>query len=188
MAKAGRIIKDAAESVIHAATHSKDKLHQFTDNLATHVDDVVKKTKKNDHLEGKPGAVKEFDRGSYKELKNRERVGDQMQHDHIPSSAAIRRARENELGRDLTRAERRQLHNDAAAVELSDLLHSLSRTFGGKNSQAQINLDAGDLRAAMERDLRTLRQNLTSDGRLSPSEIDRLLNGIRDLNKGRGIG
>jgi len=50
-------------------------------------------------------SVKALDVGSYKELKAREVVGDNLEHDHIPSFAAIRRAKENELGRKLTPAE-----------------------------------------------------------------------------------
>lgn len=60
--------------------------------------------------------------------------------------------------------------------------------FKGRNTQAQIDLDAGDLRAAMERDLRTLRTNLVNDGRLSSGEIDSVLQRIRDVNGQRGIG
>ena len=40
----------------------------------------------------------------------------------------------------------------------------------------------------MERDLRTLRTNLTNDGRLSSDEIANVLQEIRDLNLKRGIG
>ncbi|MGJ0193056.1 VENN motif pre-toxin domain-containing protein [Pantoea sp. RRHST58] len=50
-------------------------------------------------------AVKPLDVGSYKELKDRSVVGDGLEHDHIPSFAAIRQAKENELGRKLTPAE-----------------------------------------------------------------------------------
>lgn len=188
MSKIKPIFREVREAVVDGMSHSKDKLHQLTKNMDDHLDDVVRKVKGNDKFDGKNSPVKEFELGSYRDLKRRERVGDQLQHDHIPSSAAIRRAKENELGRTLTRAERRELHNDATAVELTDLMHSLSRTFGGKNSQTQIGVDASDLRIAMERDLRTLRQNLTSDGRLAPTEIDKLLNAIRELNQRRGIG
>lgn len=188
MSKIKPVIREVKQAVLDGMAHSKDKLPELTNNMHRHLDDVVKKVEANDKFDSKNKPVEEFELGSYRDLKRRERVGDQSQHDHIPSSAAIRRAKENELGRTLTRAERRELHNDATAVELSDLLHSLSRTFGGKNSQTQIDLDASDLRIAMERDLRTLRQNLTNDGRLSPTEIDRLLNGIRTMNKSRGIG
>ena len=187
MGSIGRAIKDAGDAVVKAATDSR-RLKGLADNLVTHVDDVKARVNKIDKNEGKPGPVKEFETGRFSDLRRRETTGDQMQHDHIPSSAAIRRARENELGRRLDPDERRALHNDAAAVELSDLLHSLSRTFKGRNTQDQINLDAGDLRAAMERDLRTLRTNLTNDGRLSPDEIANVLQEIRDLTLKRGIG
>ncbi|WP_325148010.1 hypothetical protein [Pantoea ananatis] len=50
-------------------------------------------------------AVKPLDVGSYKELKDRSVVGDGFEHDHIPSFAAIRQAKENELGRKLTPTE-----------------------------------------------------------------------------------
>ncbi|MGY2972289.1 hypothetical protein ACVWWU_002700 [Pantoea sp. PA1] len=50
-------------------------------------------------------AVKPLDVGSYKELKDRSVVGDGLEHDHIPSFAAIRQAKENELGRKLTPTE-----------------------------------------------------------------------------------
>lgn len=187
MGSIGRAIKDAGDAVIKAATDSR-RLKGLADNLVTHVDDVKAKVHKADRNEGNPGPVKEFEVGPYRGLQRRETTGDGMQHDHIPSSAAIRRARENELGRRLDPDERRALHNDATAVELSDLLHSLSRTFKGRNTQDQIDLDASDLRAAMERDLRTLRTNLTNDGRLSSDEIANVLQEIRDLNLKRGIG
>ncbi|MEX7640096.1 hypothetical protein [Serratia marcescens] len=44
-------------------------------------------------------SVKALDVGSYKDLKAREKVGDGLEHDHIPSFAALRTAKENELGR-----------------------------------------------------------------------------------------
>lgn len=46
--------------------------------------------------------VKALEGDSYKELKTCEVVGDGLEHDHIPSFAAIRQAKENELGRKLT--------------------------------------------------------------------------------------
>nr|WP_254772503.1 hypothetical protein [Pantoea varia] len=49
--------------------------------------------------------VKALDVGSYKELKAREVVGDGLEHDYIPSFAAVLQAKENQLGRKLTPAE-----------------------------------------------------------------------------------
>jgi len=182
------VIRELREAVLGGMAHAKDKLHQFADILDGHFDDVIRKVEQRDVFTDTPGPVREFDTGTYRDLKARETVGDALQHDHIPSSAALLRARENELGRKLTPAERRALHGDATAVEISDLLHSMSRTYKGRNTPTQIDLDAGDLRAAMERDLRTLRKNLLEDGRLSPNQIDSLMQKIRDLNLKRGIG
>ncbi|MFU9139272.1 hypothetical protein ACLRGG_21345, partial [Erwinia tasmaniensis] len=61
-------------------------------------------------------AVKPLDVGSYKELKDRSVVGDRLEHDHIPSFAAIRQAKENELGRKLTPTEEKNLYNNATVI------------------------------------------------------------------------
>jgi hypothetical protein len=182
------IIRQARQAVLDGMAHAKNKLHRLADNMNDHLDNVVKQVRDKDKFDDKTGPVKEFDTGTYKDLQSRETVGDALQHDHIPSSAALRRAREIELNRELTRAERRALHNDGVAVELSDLLHSLSRTFKNNNTKAQIELDASDLAAAMNRDLGTLRDNLLADGRLSRRQVDSVLQEIRDLNLKRGIG
>lgn len=49
--------------------------------------------------------VKAQDVGSIKELKDRAVVGDALEHDHIPSFAALIKVKENEPGRPLTKAE-----------------------------------------------------------------------------------
>ncbi|WP_152545440.1 hypothetical protein [Microbacterium sp. CH12i] len=138
------------------------------------------------------GPVREFDVGTYRDLRKGETVGDHMQHDHIPSSAALIRAHENANVGDMTPAQRQEvrdaIHNSGVAVELSDALHAMSRTFKGRNTQDQIDLDASDLGAAMERDLSTLRNNLMNDGRLKPDEISDVIQLIRNMNRERGIG
>ncbi|GGH47780.1 hypothetical protein [Microbacterium album] len=128
------------------------------------------------------GPVQELDVGTYRELRNREVVGDGLQHDHIPSSAAIIRAKEIELGRELTRDEIRDLHNDAIAVELRDELHAQSRTFRGRNTQEQIDLDARDLPAAAERDYAVLRENLIDTGDYDIETIDDVIDRLRERN------
>ena len=50
-------------------------------------------------------AVKPLDVGSYKELKDRAVVGDGLEHEHFPSFAALKKAKEAELGRPLNDAE-----------------------------------------------------------------------------------
>lgn len=89
--------------------------------------------------------VKELDVDSFKNLKSRERVGDNLEHDHIPSFAALKKAKENELGRKLTPLEARRLRNDSIAVEVSSDIHKESRTYAGKNTKNQIDIDSKDL-------------------------------------------
>ncbi|WP_339560800.1 hypothetical protein [Pseudomonas sp. EA_65y_Pfl1_P113] len=54
-------------------------------------------------------AVQELEVDAYKNLKAREVVGDGLEHDHIPSFAALRTAKEAELGRPLTELETKTL-------------------------------------------------------------------------------
>ncbi|WP_144720366.1 hypothetical protein [Agrococcus jejuensis] len=162
----------------------KQKADQIKDRSEQTDRDLAKDGKNPD---GSKKAVEELETGSYNQLRGREVVGDQLQHDHIPSLAALKKAKEIELGRKLTRAEARQLKNDGAAVELTDLMHSLSRTYKGRNTANQVALDAQDLTAAMNNDLATLRQNLIDDGRFSSAEISDVLDRIRALNRERGI-
>lgn len=131
--------------------------------------------------DGTTGDVAHFDISDYRNLNRRARSGDEMQHDHIPSHAATVRALEDRLGRELTDWELRGVLNDGAAVELTDQLHALSRTFRGRNTSAQIAGDAADLNLAMELDLATLQQNL-GDIDTPQSTIDSVLQGIRDQN------
>ncbi|MFA1729578.1 filamentous hemagglutinin, partial [Xanthomonas nasturtii] len=57
------------------------------------------------------GAVQELDVDSYGGLRSRAVVGDNLEHDHIPSFAAVRAAKEKELGRKLSSEEERVLYN-----------------------------------------------------------------------------
>lgn len=141
-----------------------------------------------DKFDDKSGPVRQFDVGTYQDLKRRSQSGDGMQHDHTPSSAALIRAKENELGRRLTPSERRELTQNGVAVELLDSMHYASRTYGGKNTQDQISRDALDLKQAMENDLEVLSQNLREKMGIDQIEIDSILQRVRDLNRERGIG
>jgi len=63
-------------------------------------------------------AVQKLEVDSYQNLKAREVVGDGLEHDHIPSFAALRTAKEAELGRPLTDVETKALYQNATAVEV----------------------------------------------------------------------
>ncbi|GAA4714512.1 polymorphic toxin-type HINT domain-containing protein [Promicromonospora umidemergens] len=130
--------------------------------------------------------VKALDVGTYKDLKKRAKVGDGMEHDHIPSSAALQRAKEIELGRDLKPHEIREIHEQGNAIELPKEVHAKGDTYKGRNSQTRIEADATDLGVAAERDYATQSQNMINEG-YSPEAVAKAFDELRELNKKRGI-
>ena len=132
------------------------------------------------------GHVKPLEVGPYKGLKGREKVGDKLEHDHIPSSAALKRAEEKRLGRKLTRKEADDLHNKGTAIEVPKDVHAKSDTWRGRNTQTQIDADAADLSKAADRDYAMTRRNLIADG-YSPKNVDAALDKMREANRKNGI-
>jgi filamentous hemagglutinin len=57
------------------------------------------------------------------ELKGTASLGNELEHDHIPSFVAISQAKENELGRKLTPTEEKNLYNNATAIEVPKEVH-----------------------------------------------------------------
>ncbi|HHA1669481.1 TPA: hypothetical protein ACOEF8_001429 [Enterobacter roggenkampii] len=131
-------------------------------------------------------AVKPLDVGSYKELKDRSVVGDGLEHDHIPSFAAIRQAKENELGRKLTPAEEKNLYNNATAIEVPKDVHQAGPTYGGKNTAAQVEKDALDLCGAECRDTDALRKNMLERG-YDPKLVDDAIRQLKERNSQIGV-
>ncbi len=131
-------------------------------------------------------AVKPLDVSSYKELKDRAVVGDGLEHDHIPSFAALRTAKENELGRKLTPAEEKALYQNATAVEVPKDVHQAGPTYGGKNTAAQVQQDALDLCGAVCRDTDALRTNMIERG-YDPVLVDDAVKQIIDRNRQTGV-
>ena len=134
----------------------------------------------------KKDPVKELEVGSYKELKSRAQVGDDLEHDHIPSFAALKKAKENELGRDLTQSEIKTLYNDATVIEVSKDTHKAGRTHSGKNTPSQIEKDAENLCEAQRCDLDVLRKNLENKG-FDRKNVDEAIQNVIDRNKDKGI-
>lgn len=144
---------------------------------------------------GRNSGVNELDVDSYGNLQHRSRTHDGMQHDHIPSKAALLRALARQRRR-MTPAQRRQFENEATAIEISDGLHHQSRTYGGRQNQqipdgngshgSRIDVDADDIDTAMWRDLaqfwentRTYRNDL-DEGEVLDA-IQEVVNRNRDL-------
>lgn len=146
-----------------------------------------------DHDAPDPGSpdvdapVQPLDVDTYAELRRRALTGDQLEHDHIPSAAALIRAREIELDRELDADELRELYNNAATIELPASVHRATRTYGGRNSQGQVSADAADLAAAANRDYVDRIALLLADG-YSHDEISTSIRELYEMNLDRGIG
>ena len=82
--------------------------------------------------------VKALDVNSYKNLKQRSIVGDNLDLDHIPSFAALKKEKENKLGRKLSPIEEKALRDEATAIAVPKDTHINSRTYGGKNTMLVI--------------------------------------------------
>ncbi|WP_336287218.1 hypothetical protein [Cronobacter dublinensis] len=144
--------------------------------------DIVEATKLIHETRDKVSIVKPLDVDSFKSLKSQEVVGDGLEHDHIPSMGALRRAEEIKLGRKLTPAEDKALYQNATAVEVPKDVHRSGPTYGGKNTKEQIEMDALDLCSAVCRDTTALRKNMVSRG-YDPVLVDEVINKIIVINK-----
>jgi len=113
-------------------------------------------------------------------------VGDALEHDHIPSYAALRTAKEKELGRKLTPAEDKALYQNATAVEVPKDVHAAGPTYKGKNTPAQVKQDAADLCGAVCRDTDSLRGNMLERG-YDPKLVDDAINQIIERNRQSGV-
>ncbi|WP_049249887.1 hypothetical protein [Neisseria elongata] len=129
----------------------------------------------------------ELDVKSYGEAKKGDVKGDNLEHDHIPSFAALVAANETILSRSLTASELRQLKNESTAITLTHELHKQSRTYKGRNTQEQIQEDAQNLCAAQCKDLAVLEKNLEKSGKYTKSEIEQAIKEIKEKNEIRGI-
>ncbi|MFZ7261782.1 VENN motif pre-toxin domain-containing protein, partial [Avibacterium avium] len=130
--------------------------------------------------------VKALDVGSYKNLKRRSTIGDNLDLDHIPSFAALKKAKENELGRKLLPKEEKILRDEATTVAVPKDIHFDSRTFGGKNNKQKIMNDANNLCLAQQCDLNKMRSSLIEKG-YDIKDINNTINEIIRINKERGI-
>lgn len=113
-------------------------------------------------------------------------MGNGLEHDHIPSFAALRTAKEAELGRPLTDVETKALYQNAIAVEVPRDVHVAGPTYGGKNTPAQIQKDAADLCGTVCRDTDALRANLTSRG-YDSKLVDETVRKIVERNRQTGV-
>jgi hypothetical protein len=115
------------------------------------------------------------DIGSYGAIKHLEQKGDQLTGDHQPSGAAIKEAIRLKLhaalNQALTRSMAQNAYKKAITVVVTDEWHkAYSRTYGGRNTPAQIAQDAKDLKMAAEKDWELTVPGLQKEG-LDKKEI-----------------
>ena len=131
-------------------------------------------------------SVKALDVDSYKVLKARSVVGDNLDLDHIPSFAAQIKSLEKDLGRQLTREEKYKLKNEATAIAIPKEVHKNSRTYGGRNSSSQTLKDSKDLCGAQCLDLEQNKNNLLNYG-FDEDDINQAIEKVKNRNSERGI-
>ncbi|HBL7323255.1 S-type pyocin domain-containing protein [Enterobacter kobei] len=106
--------------------------------------------------------------------------------DHMPSAAAVRAYLRREFP-DAKPAEIDRMAKDVASIIIpADIHQKLSATYGGRNSPTQIQQDSRDLRAAVERDIETIRPELKQRG-ITDSQIDEAKAKMHQLNHEQGL-
>ena len=79
------------------------------------------------------------------------------------------------------------MNNEGTTILYDTRIHQqYSRTYGGRNSSAQISLDANDLYEAALKDMAAIRQALIESGS-SPIDIDAAFELIHEQNRVKGL-
>lgn len=106
--------------------------------------------------------------------------------DHMPSAAAVRAFLRREYP-DAKPAEIDRMAKDVASIIIpGDIHQKLSATYGRRNSPTQIQQDSRDLRAAVDRDIVTIRPALKERG-VTDRQIDEAKAKMHQLNQEQGL-
>ncbi|TDB54227.1 S-type pyocin domain-containing protein [Photorhabdus khanii] len=106
--------------------------------------------------------------------------------DHMPSAAAVK-IRLKMLYPDLDGDMLNLLAKNVAAIIIPAEVHQkLSATYGGRNSPAQIEQDAEDLRAAVDRDFNAIKPALKNYG-ATEEQLEKAKSKIHELNQEQGL-
>ena len=123
---------------------------------------------------------------TYGESVARAKKGDLLTGDHIPSNAALKKWWEDLLGRKLSKAEAKLIRDEGNVIIEQFGVHKAGRTYGGKNTAAQVARDAADLRSAAIRDTMKFREAALKAG-FSDDEIMRAIIELHIRNRRAGI-
>lgn len=121
----------------------------------------------------------------YSDFKRRSRQG-KYEADHMPSAAAVR-AHFKRLYPDADSEDLDAYAQDVASIVVPKEVHrKLSETYGGRNTDAQIEVDSRDLRAAVDRNLEAIRSALKEHG-ATDAKIEAARTKMHKLNDRMGL-
>lgn len=121
----------------------------------------------------------------YSDFKRRSRQG-KYEADHMPSAAAVR-AHFKRLYPDADSEDLDAYAQDVASIVVPKEVHrKLSETYGGRNTDAQIEVDSRDLRAAVDRNLEAIRSALKEHG-ATDAKIEAARTKMHKLNERMGL-
>ncbi|MBV4412636.1 S-type pyocin domain-containing protein [Enterobacteriaceae bacterium YMB-R22] len=121
----------------------------------------------------------------YSNLEGRSREG-KYHADHIPSKAAVKEYYRN-LDPLLDKDDINDLANEVAAITVPiDVHRKISETYGRRNSEAQIKLDASNLRAAVDRNLDAIKSALKEHG-ATEAQIEAARVKMHKINSSMGL-
>ncbi|ERT11003.1 S-type pyocin domain-containing protein, partial [Photorhabdus temperata] len=128
--------------------------------------------------------VKLFEVDLYSNFAGRPRNGTHA--DHMPSAAAVKENLEKMYPK-LKQEKLDNLSKNVAAIIIPAEVHQkLSATYGGRNSPAQIEQDAKDLRAAVDRDFNAIKPALKNYG-ATEEQLEKAKSKIHELNQEQGL-
>ena len=128
--------------------------------------------------------VKLLETDIYRKFDGRPRQGTNA--DHMPSAAAVEAYIRNS-GVRITDKEIASRKKDVAALIVPKWVHQkCSETYGGRNSPAQIEMDAKDLKGAVDRNMQAIRGCLRDEG-FSDDEIDKAHQEMHQINIKMGL-
>lgn len=162
---------------VGAQKFDKPKGHEFTLSSALNATQPIPRgSAQTDTGRGANSGVEVGQVGSYGYVQYLEQTGDGLTGDHQPSGAAVKEAiREmlhTALNKPLTRSMARNAYKKAITIVMTDVWHKLySRTYGGRNTKAQIIADSQDLMSAAMEDWKTTVPGLKKEG-FSDLEIE----------------
>lgn len=192
--RAGRALRDRSDTQAKKIRDDIERIRLKDEELGRKVQPRKTDVDAPDKPRASPDApglkvkpVEPLDVDTYEALRRRALTGDALEHDHIPSAAALIRAAEREKGERLTSAEIRELYNNAASIELPESVHRATRTYGGRNTRSQIADDARDLAAAANLDYSDRIALLLEQG-VPLHDIEVAIRELIAMNRRRGIG